>query len=216
MPMRPVRHRLAAGGATWLLAAAVAAATPAVLADFAAVLPQLQAPLRAELHRRAAQWQGWTATQREAFNARVVAWDALPLSIRAQRRAEHAAWQGLPPTERVRVRAAAEQFAALPIDQQQVLRTRFDALDGSERRGWLLGPVLGADYPALQPLLAQLPAAQHERMRQLLRGLTVPQRADLAVLVQRTPPQDRAALRRELLSTSASQREAWLWERLDR
>ena len=114
------------------------------------------------------------------------------------------------------MRAAGRQFAQLPAEQQQTLRARFDALDRSERRGWLLGPDLGADYPALQPLLAQLPAAEHAGVLAALRAMDSRQRRDLAVLVQRTPPQDRAGLRRELLATAAANRDDWLWERLHR
>ena len=46
------------------LAAAGAAATPAVLDDFREVLPQLQPERRAQLLERATQWQGLTAAQR--------------------------------------------------------------------------------------------------------------------------------------------------------
>lgn len=195
---------------------ALAHATPPVLADFAAILPQLQPPLRAQLHQRAAQWAGWSAGQREQFAARAATWDGLPRDVQVAKREQYVAWQALPPREREQVRAAASGFAALPPAEQQALRARFDALDGSERRGWLLGPVLGADYVALQPLLAQLPLSEHAPMLQVLRAMTAQQRANLAVLVQRTPPSERAALRRELLSTAASNREDWLWLRLDR
>jgi hypothetical protein len=104
----------------------------------------------------------------------------------------------------------------LPEDQRQALRERFDALDSSERRGWLLGPVLGADYPALQPLLAQVPEAEHAPLLAVLRAMSPGQRRDLAVLVQRTPPQERGSLRRELVSTAAGSRDQWLWSRLER
>jgi hypothetical protein len=102
----------------------------------------------------------------------------------------------------------------LPADQQQALRAQFEAIDRSERRGWLLGPSLGADYPALQPLLAQLPEAQHTAMLVALRALTPAQRKDLAVLVQRTQPQDRERLRIGLLGAPAAQRGAWLQDAL--
>ena len=96
------------------------------------------------------------------------------------------------------------------------LRAQFDALDASARHGWRLGPSLGLDYPRLQPLLAQVPADEHEALLRTLRAMDPAQRDKLAVLVQRTPPQARAALRRELVSTSDANRAAWLLLRLER
>ncbi|MFQ6313798.1 DUF3106 domain-containing protein, partial [Lysobacter capsici] len=126
------------------------------------------------------------------------------------------AWQALSADERAQLQAAAARYAALPPEQQRALREQFDALDRSERRGWLLGPALGADYPGLQPLLAQLPQAQHAALLSALRALTPAQRKDLAVLVQRTAPQDRERLRGDLLAVPAAQRGAWLQEALTR
>ena len=191
-------------------------ATPPVLKDFEAILPLLQPPVRAQLQRRAAQWSGWSGAERARFTARTAAWDALPRAARDRQREEHAAWQSLPSQERAAVRSAAARFSALPPQQQQALRGQFELLDRSEQRGWLLGPVLGADYPALQPLLAQVPAEQHAPLLQVLRALSPAQRADVAVLARRTPPHERAQLRRELLSTAADGREQWLWDRLGR
>ncbi|MDQ3270237.1 MAG: DUF3106 domain-containing protein, partial [Pseudomonadota bacterium] len=131
-------------------------------------------------------------------------------------RERYAIWQALPAHERAAVRAAASRFAGLPREQRQAIRARFDELDRSVQRGWLLGPALGHDYPALQPLLAQVPQEQHGGLLQVLRAMTPVQRADVAVLVARTPPQERAVLRLELLSTPASNRERWLWSRLER
>lgn len=199
-----------------LLLATLAHATPAVLQDFAAVLPRLQPPQRADLLRHAERWHGWNDAERQAFRARAAAWDALAPAERGRRRERLRAWQALPTAEQARVLAAARQFALLPAERRQALRAQFDALDRSERRGWLLGPVLGTDYPALQPLLAQLPVADHAGVLAALRAMEPRQRRDLAVLVQRTPPQDRARLRRELLSTAAANRDDWLWDRLHR
>lgn len=191
-------------------------AAQAVLDDYARILPQLQPLERAQLRQRAATWTGWTAAERADFGARAAAWDALPPSQRAERRERHAAWQALPADEKAAVRSALARYTELPMDQQLALRAQFDALDRSDRRGWLLGPSLGAGYPTLQPLLAQVPAADHEALLRLLRGMTRQQRIDLAVLVQRTPPQERDELRRALLSTSAANRQQWLWLRLER
>src|SRR3546814_5351733 len=76
-----------------------------------------------------------------------------------------------------------------------LLRAKYEALDGSERRGWMLGPVLGADYPKLHSLVSQVPAGQRESLLAALRALSPEARDDLAVLAQRTPPQARDALR---------------------
>lgn len=209
------RHRLWLGAGVLVIAGLSQAAT-SVLDDFATVLPQLPPPLRAQLQQRAALWSGWSEAGREAFKQRLDRWESLPRAERAARRERYLAWQALPATERTLIAAAATRYAALPEDQQQALRERFDALDSSERRGWLLGPVLGADYPALQPLLAQVPEDEHAPLLEVLRAMSPGQRRDLAVLVQRTPPQERESLRRELISTAAGNRDQWLWSRLDR
>src|SRR5690606_23319234 len=67
-----------------------------------------------------------------------------------------------------------------------------------------------------QPLLMQVPAAQREPLLAVLHELSALQLDDLATLAQRTPPQERDALRRELLSTAATSRTAWLRQRLRR
>lgn len=197
-------------------AAHAQAAPPPVLDDFAKVLPQLQPGLRAQLQRRAGLWTAWSESQREAYSQRLEQWDSLPRAERDAHRERYRAWQALPAAERSQLRRAAAGYRSLPAERQQALRAQFDALDSSEQRGWMLGPVLGADYPALQPLLAQLPASEHAPLLQVLRAMTPVQRRDLAVLVQRTPPQGRAQLRRELVSTAAGNRDKWLWGRLDR
>lgn len=92
----------------------------------------------------------------------------------------------------------------------------FSALPYEERRGWLLGPRLGQAWPRLQSLLMQVPAVQREPLLAVLYELSALQLDDLATLAQRTPPQERDALRRELLSTAAANRTAWLRERLRR
>lgn len=207
---------VALAGGLLALASLASATPPAVLDDFAAILPQLQPERRAQLQQRGEQWRGWTPAEREALRQRAAAWTALPAAERNARRERYQAWQALAPDVRVRLQGAARRFERMPAADQEALRAQFDALDDTTRRGWLLGPALGADYPALQPLLAQMPAAQHTAMLQTLRAMTAVQRGELAVLVQRTPPQEREALRRELLSTAADQRQQWLWEQLDR
>lgn len=199
-----------------LLLAGTAMATPSLLDDYRTVLPLLQPERRAELLARARDWQSRTAAERDALVRRAAQWDALPRAERDVRRQHYQAWRALTPDERARLQALSRRVQAMPAEDAAALRAQFDALDASERRGWLLGPLLGADYPALQPLLAQVPPDQHAALLQVLRAMPAAQRADLAILVHRTPPQGRDALRRELVSTAAGQRERWLWERLGR
>ena len=201
-----------------LALAAVAALTPAVALppDLGEILQRLPPSVQARLQENAKRWAGWSPDQRRDFNHRAAQWDALSAQQRGERRERYLAWQVLSAEERAQTQAAAARYTALPPDQQQALRAQFDAIDRSDRRGWLLGPALGADYPALQPLLAQMPEAQHGAMREALRAMTPMQRKDLAVLVQRTPPHDRQRLRSGLLATPAPNRGAWLSEELQR
>lgn len=180
---------------------------PPSLQDGAEAMPR---DLRARMLERQARLDAMTPAAREDLRRRVAAWDALPAEERRRRREAWMAWQALPPAERETLRIAATAFAALPADQRQALRARFDALDDSERRGWLLGPELGVDWPRLHALFAQVPEAQHVPLRAALRALTPQARADLAVLAQRTPPQARDELRNALLATPLHARGAWL------
>ena len=208
-----MRRSKAAAGVV-LLAASLALATAlATLPDAAAKLPP---SLQRQLQSREVALQAMTPSQRQALQQRVADWDALPLAERRRQREYWQAWQALPSGERWQLRTATRQFASLPADQQQALRARFVELDGSDRRGWLLGPGLGAVYPGLRPLLMQVPAAEREPLLAVLRAMTTAERLDLVTLAQRTAPQDRAALRRELLSTSAANRVGWLRSRLER
>lgn len=137
-------------------------------------------------------------------------WSALGPVRQQELRARYAAWRALPESERQRVRAAAGAMAALPADERAALRDRFLGLDRLHRDGWRLGPQLGALYPKLQPLLGYLPEPQREPMLALLRQLDAQQLAQLALLSQRTPPQERDALRAQLLAVPASGRGEWL------
>ncbi|WP_133000298.1 DUF3106 domain-containing protein [Luteimonas arsenica] len=188
-------------------AAAVAAADAAAVAaaaraDAAAAQPPAQrlAALDPVARRQLAQ--------------RRDAWDALPHAERGERRERWQAWRELPAGERAALRASALRFAALAPDEQAALRARFDALDASLRHGWLLGPDLGADYPRLHPLVAQVPPDARAALIEALRGLDAQAREDLAVLAARTPPQARAGLRVELLATPPAQRGRWLRTRV--
>lgn len=214
--MRRSDLRRAAVFAVVLAIGGVAYAAAPTLRSFERVLPLLPPAERTRLEQRVATVRGWSEAKRAAHAARVAAWAALPAATRAARRERYAAWRALPLDERTRLVQARAAFAALEPVQREALRARFDMLDGALRRGWRLGPTLGADYPRLQPLLAQVPETEHAPLLRTLRAMTPPQRADLAMLVQRTPPHERASLRRELISTAAAQRDGWLYERLQR
>lgn len=184
-------------------------------ATMSSVIAHIPAPMQADLRDQATLWAAWPAAQREDFARRAKTWDALPLQQRNQRRVQYAAWRRLDPVAFDAVESAVQTFAKLAPAEQLQRRAEFAALDPLAQRGWLLGPAVGADYPKLQPLLAQLPEEQHEPMLHVLRRMTPGERGDLAVLAQRVPPQARAELVRNLLSTSDANRAAWLHARLD-
>lgn len=150
------------------------------------------------------------ATPAQAVLPEATAWPQLDAGGRAEVRERYAAWRALSEADRARIRQAQAQLAALPLDQQQALRTQFDAMDRLHRDSWQLGPRLGRYYPSLQPLFGFVPAAQRSAALALLRGLEAGQLEQLAMIAQRTPPQDRAALRAELLGLPAGARAQWL------
>src|SRR3546814_20825406 len=113
-----------------------------------------------------------TPARRAAFEKRVAQWDAQLPAVQRERREAWQAWRALPAAERRQLRAAAKAYSALPPDRQQELRAKYDALDGSDRRGWLLGPVLAADYPTLHPLVPQTPTQQRGAMLAALCALS--------------------------------------------
>ncbi|BDU15120.1 DUF3106 domain-containing protein [Lysobacter auxotrophicus] len=194
-----------------VLVAAVAGSTPPELKEVVQHLPPAR---QAELRENARRWDAWSPAEQQAFRQQAARWDALPRAQRDERRERWLAWQALSPAERAQAQAAAAQYAAMPPDLQGAWRAQFNAMDRSERRGWLLGPAVGAEYAMLQPLLAQVPEAERAALLRTLRSMTSQQRRELGVLAQRTPPNARAALRRELVSVSAQERGDWLWRRL--
>ncbi|TKR30418.1 DUF3106 domain-containing protein [Luteimonas gilva] len=197
------------------LAAVAAAATAALSPQHQALLDQLPVAQRVELEQRQARWRALSPVEQAVYGQRELRWQALPEAVRRERRERWQAWRALPENERAQLRRAAADWAALPPERQRPVRAQFDALDGREKHGWLLGPTLGAEYVRLQPLLAFVEAEERARLLQTLREMNPAERADLAVLAQRVPPDAREALRRELLSTAAANRGEWLRRRLD-
>ena len=210
--MRRAKRVQAATLACLLAGVAWAQGLPPALRDSVQALPPAQ---RAQVLERQARLDRLSTPARARLQQRFAAWEARSSEEQRALREAWSAWRALPPIEQALLRNAAATYAALSVDEQQALRARYDALDASERLGWRLGPVLGADYPQLHPLLAQVPEAQREPLLAALRAMTPGERADLAVLAQRTPPQARDELRRQLLSTDPAQRAAWLRRRVD-
>lgn len=127
-----------------------------------------------------------------------------------QRRADYAAWRALPEGERERIRQAAARFNALPADQQQRLRQQFQAQDQAFREGWRLGPQLGLEFPKLHGLFGFVPPEQRDTALAVLRQLSPAQLAQLTLVAQRTPPQERDAVRGAFLAVPAAERDTWL------
>lgn len=196
-------------------ALALLVGTLSLIAAAAFGLPRLSPDVQDTLQQRRWRLDALPPPQRAAFVQRMAVWDALPREEREDRRGRYAAWRELDEVQRMRVHTAGEEIRSLPPEQQAALRSRFDALDEMQRRGWRLGPALGADYPRLQPLFGFVPEAERAATMSLLRQLAAEQRNDLAMLAQRIPPQERAAFRRELLAVPTATRGAWLRSRRD-
>jgi len=201
----------------------IALAMALLAATFAAValpqllqarLAQLPAPERSMLQARVARWNGMTATGQRELRQALAHWHALPQAQRRERREQWQAWQALSLAQQAQLRTAVVHFDSLPPAQQQAVRAQYDALDASDRHGWLLGPQLGADWPRLQPLLAQVPAEERLPLLALLNALDPDARAALATLAQRVPPQERDRLRRGLLQVAPAARARWLQQQL--
>lgn len=145
-----------------------------------------------------------------------VDWQAMTPMQRADLRARYRAWRELGEGERMQVRQAQARVAALSADHQRALHTQFDTMDRLHRDGWRLGPTLGAQYVKLQPLLGYVPPTQRDALLGLLHNLDAEQLQQLSVISQRTPPQERDALRDELLAQAPAARDAWLKRKLGR
>ena len=126
-----------------------------------------------------------------------------------QRRADYAARRALPEAERERIRQAAARFNALPADQQQRMRQQFRTGPGVPRR-MAAGPAAGPGVPKLHGLFGFVPPEQRESALAVLRQLSPAQLAQLTLVAQRTPPQERDAVRSAFLAVPAAERDSWL------
>ena len=112
------------------------------------------------------------------------------------------------------MRAVARRLGLVPVADQAGLRERFAAQLPDARRGWWLGPQLGATWPRVAPLFAFLPQAQREPVLRLLRQSDHEDIDAMERLAQVTPPEDREAVRTALLKVPAARRRAWVLQRL--
>lgn len=148
------------------------------------------------------------------LSERIRAWDRLSPSQRARQRGALEEWQALPAEEQALLGRLAARFAALPSAEQLALRERYASLSFDAHRGWHLGPRLGRDWPRIGALFAYVEPGEREALLRLLRAASAEELDTLARLAQITPPEARAALRRELLAQAPAQRAAWLQARL--
>ena len=94
--------------------------------------------------------------------------------------------------------------------QWERLRARFDALPADSRHGWWLGPELGRHWPRVAPLFAFAPEGQRAALLDLLRAAGTEDIDALERLAQITPPEERDALRLDLLRVPLAERRAWM------
>ena len=145
-----------------------------------------------------------------ALTQRQQRWDALPARARGSQRGAWLAWRALPAVERVRLRAIAARWQLLAGEERLALRARFDALPADARHGWWLGPELGRHWPRVAPLFAFAPEGERNALLVLLRAADSEDIDALERLAQITPPEERDALRLDLLRVPAVERRAWM------
>lgn len=167
---------------------------------------QLAGDDRAALLAAAQRWRIMTTAQRAALRARIHDWDAQPASTRSRRRAPFAAWQRLSTTEQHRIRLAAAAYLKLPGERQQALRATFARLPIERQQVWLLGPELAPDVIAVGGLFAFVPQSEREALLDVVRGLPLPSRMQLAQLGARMNQTQLAALRGKLIAATPEQR----------
>lgn len=155
-------------------------------------------------------------TEAMSLPRRMQRWDALPARLRGLQRGHWQAWRALEPAERVQLRAIGLRVRPLAAQEWQALHERFAAQSSDARAGWWLGPRLGQDWPRVAALFGYVEEAERERLLRFLRDATEEDIDACARLAQSTPPEQRAALRADLLAQPGAQRGAWLQARLQR
>jgi hypothetical protein len=147
---------------------------------------------------------------------RIQRWDALSARVRGEQRGYWQAWRALAPGERVQLREIGLRVRQLSIEEQQALHERFATQASDARAGWWLGPRLGRDWPRVAALFGFVEPGERERLLRFLREARAEDIDACARLAQSIPPEERAALRAELLAQPNAQRGAWLQARLQR
>lgn len=147
---------------------------------------------------------------------RMQRWDALPARPRGLQRGHWQAWRALEPGERMQLRGIGLRVRQLSMEEQQVLQDRFATQPSDARAGWWLGPRMGRDWPRVAGLFGYVGETEREPLLRFLREATAEDIDACARLAQGTPPEERAALRAALLAQPATQRGAWLQDRLQR
>ena len=165
-------------------------------------LPVLLAPASANV--------ATPADDTTALAQRQQRWDALPAKARGAQRGAWQAWHALPASERLRLRGIAARWQMLAGEERIALRTRFEALPADARHGWWLGPGMGRHWPRVAPLFAFAPEGQRDALLALLRAADNEDIDALERLAQITPPEERDALRLDLLRVPAAERRAWM------
>lgn len=150
------------------------------------------------------------ANDTAALAQRMQRWDALRPQARGAQRGAWQAWRALPAPERLRLRAIAARWQLLAGEERVALRARFDALPADARHGFWLGPRMGRHWPRVAPLFAFAPEAQRVALLLLLRAADAEDIDALERLAQITPPEERDALRLDLLRVPATERRAWM------
>lgn len=145
-----------------------------------------------------------------AIAQRMQRWDALPPQARGAQRGAWQAWRALPANERVRLRGIAMRWRMLAGEERVGLRTRFEGLPADARQGWWLGPGMGRHWPRVAPLFAFAPEAERAALLALLRAADSEDIDALERLAQITPPEERDALRLDLLRVPPAERRAWM------
>jgi hypothetical protein len=193
----------------------------------------LAAPAEFRLARDAPVLAWWTAIQPAEIDAEPVqptvapvdhgtprerrqAWDALPHAQRGAQRAAWEAWQALPEAERALLRGAAQRHALLTPDARQALQAQFEQQPADARHGWWLGPWLGAEWPRIAPLFAYVQPDERDALLAWLRQASPADLHALQRLAQTTAPEQRQAVRRQLLGMPPVARSAWLEARFSR
>lgn len=210
--LHPDRERLAAPQEAWFadrlaLLAWLANASDPALAD-AVPLPVPDDAQRPRLMD--------PGTEAMSLPRRLQQWDALPPRMRGLHRGHWQAWRALESAERVQLRAIGQRLRQLSDEERRALRERFASQPSDARAGWWLGPRLGRDWPRVAALFGFVEEAERERLLRFLREASAEDIDACARLAQSTPPEERAALRTELLAQPTAQRGAWLQARLQR